>query len=511
MQSITIQDEFSAWRTASLDALAAGLAPDVIEWHIEEDPALPVEQAQLHYGSPADPAIATYPASTNPARSADSARPAVRVSKELAILLKDAASFRDPQRWAFLYKVLWRWQSHDRAVASPADVDGARLYRMAKSVRRAQHDMIAYVRFRKRARAIDEIDAIGVPEYSAWYEPDHDVLAWAAEHFAQRMGRASWLITTPNGAAFWDGTALHLNKRRALPGDHRCESADEAEALWLAYYRSTFNPARLNEAALEQHMPVRFWKGLPEGHLIPAMISEAKSGARRVAQASGVGSLDGKSISVEAGSAQPAREPPTSLDACRRCDLWRNATQAVGGSGPQDARIMLIGEQPGDQEDLLGQPFVGPAGQLLDEAIARAGLERAQLYLTNAVKHFKWEPRGKRRLHKTAGQREVQACAHWLEKELNTVKPAAIVALGATALSALLQKKVSLQQYAGVPFETESGWVVATYHPSFALRQQDGLAREKILAEISAALTQARKLAQSGPPAGLPAASPRES
>ncbi|QGZ63049.1 UdgX family uracil-DNA binding protein [Paraburkholderia acidisoli] len=484
MRTIVIEDRFAAWRAASLAALAEDLRPESIQWRLAETGA-PQQQASLDY----------TPDSRSPA-AASPRMAEVQVSKELAALLKDAASFRDPERWAFLYKVLWRWHHGDRSVASAADIDGSRLYRMAKSVRRAQHDMIAYVRFRKQR------DTQAVPEYVAWYEPDHDVLEWAAEHFAQRMGRSSWLITTPRGAAFWDGGALHLDARGALPGDHRYDSEDEAEALWIAYYRSTFNPARLNEEALEQHMPVRFWKGLPEAHLIPGMISEARSGARRLAQASGVGSLDGKVIAVEAETAQPVREPPSSLDACRRCDLWRHATQAVSGVGPARARIMLLGEQPGDQEDLSGQPFVGPAGQLLSVAIERAGLSREQVYLTNAVKHFKWEPRGKRRLHKTPAQREVEACYYWLERELNAVRPAVIVALGATALTALLREKVSLRDYVSAPFEIHGGWAVATWHPSFALRQQDESARDTVLGDITRALVRARALANPTPSPG---------
>lgn len=482
MRSIVIDDDFTAWRAASLKALAEGLAPESIEWRVEQPPELRQGQTLFDYGESSENAMIT-PTTV-----------AVHVSKELGALIHDCALHCEPRRWAFLYKVLWRWQQGDRSVASPADEDGAQLYRMAKSVRRARHDMIAYVRFRQQAQTSRP------PEYIAWYEPEHDVLAWAAEHFAQRMGRSSWMITTPRGAAFWDGQQLHLERRHALPGEHRVDTEDEAEALWLAYYRSTFNPARLNETALEQHMPVRFWKGLPEGHLIPAMISEAKSGARRLAQASGVGALGGKSIPVEAEVAQPVREGPSSLDACRRCDLWRNATQAVGSSGPSKARIMLIGEQPGDQEDLSGQPFVGPAGQLLDMAIKRAGLSRERLYLTNAVKHFKWELRGKRRLHKTPGQREVEACSYWLERELETVRPTVIVTLGATALSALLREKASLRDYIDKPFEMAGSVGIATYHPSFALRQPTDAARDKILAEISNALEQARELAESALP-----------
>nr|WKF59402.1 Type-4 uracil-DNA glycosylase [Paraburkholderia busanensis] len=574
MRAILIEDDFSAWREASLRALSEGLAPEYIEWRVKQAPELTQGQALFEYGEtdefnplretsspcelaalrdsdkshcsdtsrdsgapsdsdklrdydtkrdsgnsrhsdasrdsaapndPAPPNDSDSPshshAARDPATSCGAATPhrsaiphslSVRVSKALSALLNDAALYRDPQRWAFLYKVLWRWHQGEREVASPADVDGARLNAMAKSVRRAKHDMIAYVRFRKQPSADTQ-----APEYIAWYEPDHDVLGWSAEHFAQRMGRSTWMIATPRAAAFWDGDRLHLERRHASAHAPAGDSTDEAEALWLAYYRSTFNPARLNEAALELHMPVRFWKGLPEGHLIPTMISEAKSGARRVAQASGVGALGGKSIPIDAELAQPMRDAPSSLERCRRCELWRNATQAVGGVGPSDARIMLIGEQPGDQEDLSGQPFVGPAGQLLDAAIERAGLSRSQLYLTNAVKHFKWEPRGKRRLHKTAGQREIEACSHWLEQELRTVRPAVIVVLGATALNALLHGKASLRDYVGAPFEIAGAWAIATWHPSFALRQQDDAARDKVLGEISEALTRAKALAAS--------------
>jgi DNA polymerase len=234
---------------------------------------------------------------------------------------------------------------------------------------------------------------------------------------------------------------------------------------------------------------------LPEGRLIPSMISEAKSGAQRVAQASGVGVLGGKSVPVDAQSAQPARQQPSTLDACRRCELWRHATQAVDGIGPADARIMLIGEQPGDQEDLAGKPFVGPAGRLLDIAIERAGLSRDDLYLTNAVKHFKWMLRGKRRLHKTAAQQEIDACGYWLERELDRVKPAVVVTLGATALGALLHEKISLSDYIDRTLDVGGMQVIATWHPSYALRQQHDDGRERLLAAIAAALTRARELA----------------
>jgi uracil-DNA glycosylase family protein len=166
---------------------------------------------------------------------------------------------------------------------------------------------------------------------------------------------------------------------------------------------------------------------------------------------------------------------------CRNCPLWENATQTVFGEGNARARIMLVGEQPGDVEDREGHPFVGPAGRILDEGLREAGLKREQLYVTNAVKHFKWEPRGKRRMHKTPAQREIDACLQWLEGEIAAVKPKLIVALGATAAKALLgpgfritRQRGQVQRREGLPD------VLATYHPSFLLRVKDRPEGEEI-------------------------------
>jgi len=181
--------------------------------------------------------------------------------------------------------------------------------------------------------------------------------------------------------------------------------------------------------------------------------------------------------------------------ACRDCPLWRNATQTVFGEGAPHARVMLVGEVPGDKEDREGHVFVGPAGRVLDEALAAAGLERSRLYVTNAVKHFKWEPRGKRRMHKTPSQREVEACRQWLEGELAAVKPALVVALGATAAKALLgpafritQDRGKLQHREGLPP------VIATFHPSFVLRTLDRPEGEEVHRQFIADLRMARKV-----------------
>jgi uracil-DNA glycosylase len=184
---------------------------------------------------------------------------------------------------------------------------------------------------------------------------------------------------------------------------------------------------------------------------------------------------------------------------CRRCDLWKRATQTVFGEGPTSARLMLVGEQPGDQEDLAGEPFVGPAGQLLRKALEEAGIDPAQVFLTNAVKHFKWEPRGKRRIHERPNREEVLACRIWLDEEIAAVKPTMIVALGATAAAALLGSTAKVTRDRGKFFSSTLAPLVSlTVHPSSILRAPDSAARaEAQRLFISDLKNFARKLKQS--------------
>ena len=170
---------------------------------------------------------------------------------------------------------------------------------------------------------------------------------------------------------------------------------------------------------------------------------------------------------------------------CQACPLWANATQTVFGAGDPHARVMLVGEQPGDAEDKKGLPFVGPAGRLLDRALEAAGVDREHVYVTNAVKHFKWQLRGKRRLHKTPAQREIDACHQWLEREIETVKPQVIVALGATAARAVIGKDFKVSLMRGRFVESPlAPHVFATFHPSALLRLQDEAEKEAAFAQL---------------------------
>jgi uracil-DNA glycosylase len=179
---------------------------------------------------------------------------------------------------------------------------------------------------------------------------------------------------------------------------------------------------------------------------------------------------------------------------CRACDLWKTGTQTVFGEGAPKARVLFVGEQPGDKEDLAGKPFVGPAGGVLDKALVAAGIDRSETFVTNAVKHFKWEPRGKRRIHKKPNSIEIAACRPWLNAEIEVVRPQVIVALGATAAQSLLGKDFRVTKRRGELIESElAPFIVATVHPSAILRAPDDNSRHAEMAKFIDDLKQVAK------------------
>ena len=202
------------------------------------------------------------------------------------------------------------------------------------------------------------------------------------------------------------------------------------------------------------------------------------------------------------GTAAPPIPPKPTLDKlrdaaadCKACDLWKSGTQTVFGAGGRKSRILFIGEQPGNEEDLSGLPFVGPAGKLLDRALERAGVERGAAYVTNVVKHFKWEPRGKKRIHKKPNSIEIAACRPWLDAEIAVVKPEIIVCLGSTAAQALLGRTFRVTRQRGEIFTLPSGLrVMATIHPSSILRAPDDETRHREFEAFVADLAKLRKV-----------------
>jgi len=404
----------------------------------------------------------------------------------------------DPCRLPLIHRLALRIADDVQAWADPLHEDRLQFDRLLREVRREIHKMHAFVRFRR----LDEPAPASIEGGSggsgdddggsasvrrvAWFEPAHHVLEAAAPFFARRFATMRWAILTPRASVEWNGRALSFG-----PGARRedAPAADAGEALWLAYYRSIFNPARVKVAMMKKEMPVRFWKNLPEAAAVPELLLQAPRRERRMVDDGGVARSRrrGQVAPVEA-TALP-EGAPASLEAlarqaarCRDCPGADAATQTVFGEGAAGARLMLVGEQPGDQEDLRGHPFQGPAGQLLRDAIAELGWPGTALYLTNAVKHFHHELRGNRRLHKTPGQREADACLHWLEAEIAAVRPQALVALGATAARSLLGSGVAVTAHEGRWLVRPDGLpVLVCLHPAAILRAEP--ARQPALRE----------------------------
>ena len=374
--------------------------------------------------------------------------------------------------------------------------------------------MTAFVRFREvRAEGVD-------PAYLAWFEPDHHILALAAPFFVERFRAMLWTIVTPEARASWDGAALHFG-----PGGSRDEvPADDAtEEHWRTYYVNIFNPARLKVDAMKREMPVKYWKNLPEAQLIAPLIRSAGNDeARMVATPQKTVPKRAATIVARADEARAERDAPAppalhgamggnGLDAlkrealaCTRCDLHRFATQVVFGEGLSTADLVFVGEQPGDKEDLAGKPFIGPAGSLFDRALGEAGIDRRRAYVTNAVKHFKFEPRGKRRIHKKPGVGEINACHHWLEEELKILRPKLTIALGASAIRSLTGQSASVLSVRGTVLTSAlAGPVFVTVHPSFLLRLPDEEMQGAEYARFVDDLRAAKALAANGEGGGL--------
>lgn len=433
--------DVDVWRAQARAAWRAGIAPDAVDWR-ERGEGLLVAR---------------------PVTDAPPVRDAPRVGRAFVDLARHVLAHRDPGRHALLYRLLWRMAEGERHLLDfAADPDVRRAQQLEKAVTRDAHKAKAFVRFR---------EVPGEPNtFVAWYEPDHFVLDLVAPFFMRRFAGMRWAIVTPDRSAAWDGVELAMGA-----GGSRDDVPDEdaGEALWRRYYASVFNPARLNPKAMRAEMPQRFWKHLPEARELPRLMREAGERVHGMVERAPVPSRSRIPAPV---FPQPATEGLEGLAAairtCRACPLWQPATQAVVGEGPVDARIVFIGEQPGDEEDLTGRPFTGPAGRLFDRALAQVGIARSDCYVTNAVKHFKFEQRGKRRIHSRANAAEQRACRPWLERELAFLRPRAIVCLGATAATALMGREFGLMRERGAWHEGPGGVpLLATVHPSWVLRQ----------------------------------------
>lgn len=450
--------DFGEWRDTARALAAAGIEPQDIEWREKggdkqlfwEHDAVPPQPAEEDRQMTVPPAFI-----------------------ELAAVV---VCHSDPVRFSLLYRLLWRLQTEKKLLEVISDEDVARARLMEKNVRRDAHKMTAFVRFKEVGSGIS---MNGRRKFIAWFEPDHHIVARKAPFFQRRFNDMDWIILTPKGSAGWDGVKLTTSHEPCEKPD----LSDAADELWRTYYANIFNPARLKVKAMQAEMPKKYWKNLPEADLIPGLIANAESKVLAMAEREATSPLPFHDRLQEAARSLPAAEqaPAGTLEAlreeasvCTRCPLYSKATQTVFGEGPRDASVMFVGEQPGDQEDLAGRPFVGPAGKVFDQVIEEAGIDRSTLYVTNAVKHFKYEPRGKRRIHQRPNMGEVKHCRWWLNMELDLIKPRLVVAMGATALASLTDAKHRVSDIRGRAIPMDGGRLLfVTVHPSYLLRIPD--------------------------------------
>lgn len=413
--AVRIELQSNLDRAGFYRALAQLLTGDVagksVQWHISPTPAEPALTAQDNV----PPALSRLPG-------------AFRDTMHLALL------HREPGRHALVHRIAQRLWHKPQFWQDRLHEDHIRLLEWQRQVRRDMHKTKAFVRFN---RVSADCEAADQAEYVAWFEPVHHTLLEVAPFFVRRFTQMRWSILSPTATVRWDGHVL-----LAGPGASRDEAppADAGEALWLAYYAHIFNPARVKISAMKKEMPAIYWKNLPEARLIPTLLAQAP---QRVGQMIATAAdtqrrlPDHQLACSEADAPSALVRVANAVQNCEQCTCAARATQAVMGVGPANAKLFMLGEQPGDREDLTGRPFVGPSGQLLRSAMQEIGIDLDDVYITNAVKHFSYQMRGKRRMHKTPAQADVQRCLQWLEDELLAVRPATIVALGRTALGAI--------------------------------------------------------------------------
>ena len=460
MRHVSVAEGFEPWREVARKLLAEDVPPEQVLW---TDPN--AGEGVLFDAAPPPAAVL---------------EPKARVPADFVTLAKTVVCHRDVAKWPLLYRVLWRLThgEHD-LLKNATDDDTNAVQAMQKSVRRDCHKMSAFVRFKKVAAATDSFGDAEDAHYVAWHRPDHFIVKRMAPFFVDRFKSMHWAILTPDASMAWEDGQLKFGP--GVPTDPLLD--DAVEALWTTYYANIFNPARIKLKAMQAEMPKKHWATLPETRLIPQMLKDAPARVQKM--------LDAAPKVPAMLDYVPSTSSLTVLheaaNNCRACDIGCHATQVVFGEGPPTARIMMVGEQPGDQEDLAGKPFIGPSGALLNEVLQQVGIDRSQVYVTNAVKHFKFEPRGKRRIHAKPNAREMAACKPWLLAELEIVKPQFLVMLGATAAQTLVGRQFRITQSRGQWFTSDySQQCLATFHPSAILRSVD----EEMLRRNKAAFTE---------------------
>ncbi len=352
MEQPKFQKTFESWRKAARDLIIRKVPPEEIQW--DERPSL----FSLNLG---------FDQSNQAPTSSRTRGEHPTVSAEYIELAKSVSLARDEDRWALLYRLLYRQRFENVHLLKIAvDPDVLRAQLLKKAVRRDIHKMHAFVRFKK-----SQID--GEDFYLAWHKPEHLIVRAATPFFARRFGDRPWSIFTPDESAHWNLEMLTFGPAME---QHEFHARDEWDEVWKTYYKSIFNPARIKVKAMKAEMAPKYWSSMPEAALIPQLIREAPARLQSMAKNHREAAAVDPTASLES-----LRE---SSRTCRACPLFENGTQTVFGNGRREAKIMIVGEQPGDQEDIAGLPFVGPAGKVLMKALADAGVSKDDIYLTGS-------------------------------------------------------------------------------------------------------------------------------
>ena len=479
------QGDFDEWRTIARLLLQEEMRPEDVFWHYHSAPT-------LFDSEPASPPSEKYQPSQ---RSQE-----FLVPKQFINLAKNVICHESEDSAALLYRLLYRLQ-HDKTVLERIyDIDTATALSRQKAVCHDIHHMHAFLRFKEIASLGDDTFRRC---FTAWYEPQHFIIAEAIPFFCRRFSDMDWQILTPKGSAFYFNKRLFFGE----PIFKKPQNKDETEELWKTYFSSIFNPARLKVKTMQSHMPKKYWSNLPEAQIIDSLIGNAETRVEKMERQpvlqpplfhSRLTENHAENLIEACLKSQATLETLDELDngirSCKRCSLHCSATQAVCGEGPEKASLMIVGEQPGDREDLLGRPFVGPAGQIFEKTIEKVGMQRDEVYITNAVKHFKYELKGRKRLHKRADRSEVEHCRWWLMKEIDIVKPKLIVAMGKTALFSLTGLNEPISGMVGKIIETEEKIaVLVTLHPSYLLRIKSEELKKQETARFEQCLQLARQ------------------
>lgn len=364
------------------------------------------------------------------------------VPRALVALAAVAIQARDAERFGLLYSLVWRINAGEHLLEDANDPDLHLARRLALAVRAEAHRMRTNMRY----LPVTEGEAT---RYLGWFEPAHFVLEANAQLIVRRHTDLRLSIVTPDRSAHWDGSTLRFGSGLRHVAD------DMALQAWWEDHHETLLEQANDPSSIPQAEDLDEVPRPPNRPALGPVVLHASS--------------------------DPVMER-TARDAssCRRCPLYGPATQTVFGEGPANAAVMFVGEQPGDQEDTIGRPFVGPAGQMMDRALEEAEIDRRAVYVTNAVKHFKFTPRGKRRIHQTPEVPEIHACGFWLDVERAHLRPRLLVLMGGSAARAVMGRPVTISRERGRPIAMTDGQTVfITVHPSYLLRIPDTAAKAR--------------------------------